>query len=388
MTQTMGFDDVRIEDLRKVGSIKWSMFPDTIGAFVAEMDFGIAPPITQALHAAVDVGAFGYLPPSLSRAMSEAHARYARETYGWDISAESVRPIADVIAALEVSIEHFSAPGSAIVLPTPAYMPFLTVPLAHDREVIQVPMAQENGRFVYDLDAIDAAFAGGGGLLILCNPHNPAGRVMEVDEMEAIARVVDRHGARVFSDEIHAPLVYPGHQHVPYASVNATAAGHTLTAASASKAWNLPGMKCAQVILSNDPDRELWASKGMMFEHGAANLGVIANTAAYSAGGQWLREVIGYLDGNRMMLADLVAEHLPGVRYTPPEGTYLAWLDCRELGLGDHPAQFFSEKAGVSMTDGAMCGEVGKGVVRYNFATPRPIMVQAIEQMGAALRSR
>ena len=262
------------------------------------------------------------------------------------------------------------------------------MPQAHGREIIQVPMATENGRLVYDLEALDAAFAAGGGLLILCNPHNPVGRVLERGEMVAIAEVVERHGARVFSDEIHAPLVFPGYEHVPYASLNEVAAGHTVTATSASKAWNLPGMKCAQMVLSNGADQELWAAKGMMFEHGVANLGVIANTAAYTAGGQWLEEVIRYLDGNRMLLADLVAEHLPGVTYTPPEGTYLAWLDCRALDLGDHSTDFFAGHARVAMTDGSMCGDAGRGAAWYNFATPRPIMVQTIEQMGAALKAR
>ena len=387
MTQTIGFDDVRLEDLREIGGMKWSLFPDKIGAFVAEMDFGTAPPITQALHAAVDLGVFGYLPRAVGERMSEAYAQWSSSRYGWDIPAENVRPLPDVLAGLEAEIKHFSTPGSAVILPTPAYMPFLTMPPTLGREVIEVPMLTEGGRYVYDLEALDAAFKAGGNLLILCNPHNPIGRVLERGEMEAIADVVERNGGRVFSDEIHAPLVFDGHQHVPYASVNEAAAGHTLTAASASKAWNLPGMKCAQLILSNDADKEKWSGIGMMAEHGAANLGVIANTAAFTAGGQWLDEVIGYLDGNRRLLAELVAEHLPGVTFTPPEGTYLAWLDCRAVDLTE-PGQFFLERAEVALTDGNRCGEAGKGFARYNFATPRPIMIKTLEQMGAALAKR
>lgn len=387
MTQTVAFDDVRIEQLREIGGMKWSLFPDKIGSFVAEMDFGTAPAITQALHAAVDLGVFGYLPTAMSRRMSEAYAHWSLTKYGWEIPAENVRPLADVIAGLKVAITHFSAPGSPVILPTPAYMPFLSVPPALGREVIEVPMSAVYGRYVYDLDALEAAFEAGGDLLILCNPHNPIGRVLERGEMEAIAAVVERHGGRVFSDEIHAPLVFPGHRHVPYASLNDVTAGHTVTAASASKAWNLPGMKCAQLILSNDADIETWSRVGMMAEHGAANLGVIANTAAFSAGGQWLDEVLAYLDGNRQLLAELVAEHLPGVSYMPPEGTYLAWLDCREVGLTE-PAEFFLENAGVAMTDGNRCGQAGVGFVRCNFATPRPILIQKLEQMGMALTKR
>ncbi|MBZ2195005.1 MalY/PatB family protein [Occultella gossypii] len=388
MTQTMEFDDVRIERLRAIGGVKWSMFPDKIGAFVAEMDFGTAPAITQALHAAVDLGVFGYLPADLGTQMSQAYADWSRTAYGWDVPVANVRPLPDVIAGLQATIEHFSAPGTPVILPTPAYMPFLTVPPAMGREVIQVPMLVEDGRYVYDLDGLDAAYRAGGNLLILCNPHNPVGRVLERAEMESIAAVVERHGGRVFSDEIHAPLVFSGHRHVPYASISDTAASHTVTAASASKAWNLPGMKCAQLILSNDADLAKWNEVGMMPEHGAANLGVIANTAAYTAGGQWLSDVLHYLEGNRDVLADLVAEHLPGAHLSRTEGTYLAWIDCRDLDLGPEPGEFFAERADIALVDGNRCGDAGTGFVRYNFATPRPIMVQSLEQMGAALKGR
>ena len=389
MTQTTGFDDIQIDDLREIGGVKWSAFPDKIGAFVAEMDFGIAPPITQALHAAVEIGGFGYLPRAMGERMSVAFSEWSRDRYRWDIPAENVRPLADVIAGLEIAIQHFSAPGSAVIVPTPAYMPFLTVPGALGRDLIQVPMAVQDGRHVYDLDALDAAFEAGGNLLVLCNPHNPIGRVLDRGELEAVTAVVDRHRGRVFSDEIHAPLVYPGGKHTPYASTSVVAAGHTVTATSASKAWNLAGMKCAQLVLSNEADKELWSTVGMTAEHGAANLGVIANTAAYTVGGRWLDDVIAYLDSNRRALEELVRQHLPGVRYTPPEGTYLAWLDCRALDLGEQEAaDFFMEHAGVAMTDGAKCGDVGRGFVRYNFATPRPIMERTIDAMGKALTTR
>lgn len=388
MTQTIRFDDVTVESLREAGGVKWSAYPDKIGAFVAEMDFGTAPPIVRSLHSAVDQGLFGYLPKGLAARMSEAYAEWSRTRYGWEVPPDHVRPVADVLAGLQMAIEHFSRPGSAVIVPTPAYMPFVTLPTALGREVIQVPMATQDGRFVYDLEALDAAFASGGDLLVLCNPHNPVGRVLERSEMEAVAAVVDRHGGRVFSDEIHAPVVYPGRAHVPYAAVSEVAAGHTLTATSASKAWNLPGLKCAQVILANDADLDRWNELGLMAEHGAANLGVIANTAAYTAGGQWLEEVITYLDGNRRLLGRLLAEAIPQIRYTPPEGTYLALLDCRELGLGDHPAQFFLDEAGVALTDGALCGDAGRGTARVNFATTRPILEQMVGQMADALARR
>jgi cysteine-S-conjugate beta-lyase len=381
------FDRIEVEALRRAGSVKWAAYPDAIGAFIAEMDFGTAPAVRRALHRAVDAAQFGYLPKALSEAMSQACATWCRDRYGWDVDPDDVRPVADVLEALKISIEFFTPPGASVILPTPAYMPFVTLPAVLGREVLQVPMVEDGGRARYDLDALDAAFRGGGHLLVVCNPHNPIGRVLEPDEMLAVSEVVHRHGGRVFSDEIHAPLVYPEYRHVPYASVSPTAAGHTLTATSASKAWNLPGVKCAQVILSNSEDRKVWSRHGYLHEHGASILGVVANTAAYAEGGPWLDEVLSYLDGNRKALGDLVAELLPGVRYTAPEGTYLAWLDFRDTPLAGKPAAQLLEHAQVALTEGALCGDAGRGFARLNFATPRPVLVRAVEQLGTALRA-
>jgi cysteine-S-conjugate beta-lyase len=375
--------DRDVATLRRLGALKWTMFPDAIGAFVAEMDFGTAPPVVAALHAAVDAGSLGYLPAATSTAMAEAYAAYSRDRYGWAVDPADVRPIGDVLEALELALAHFCAPGSPVVLPTPAYMPFVSLPPLLGREVRQVPLVDAGGRPGYDLAALDEALADGG-LLVLCNPHNPVGRVLEPAELLAVAEVADRRGARVFADEVHGPLVYPGHRHVPYASLSPVTAGHALTATSASKAWNLPGLKCAQVVLSNDADRATWARLGLRAEHGASTLGVVANTAAYAEGGPWLAAVLEHLDGSRTLLAEWVAELLPGVGYTPPEGTYLAWLDFRATGPAD-PAAHFLAKAGVAMTEGALCGAAGRGFARLTFATPRPILRQAVERIAAAL---
>ena len=380
--------DATLEQLRQAGGLKWSLYPDAIGAFVAEMDFGTAEPVRRALHDVVDRGLLGYLPPWLLEEMSRAWSGFAQQRFGWSVPPERVRPLADVVSGLVAAIEHFSEPDRPIILPTPAYMPFLVVPRELGRDIIQVPMAHDGDRHVYDLDALEAAYAAGGDLLVLVNPHNPIGRVLEPAEMLAIAEVVDRHGGRVFSDEIHAPLVYDGHTHVPYASLSETTAAHTVTAVSASKAWNLPGLKCAQLVLSNDADAARWQQVGTFAEHGASNPGVAANIAAYTEGGPWLDAVLTHLDGSRKLLGDLLATHLPEVRYRAPEGTYLAWLDCRELGLGDHPAEFFAEHAGVALTDGPACGEVGAGFARCNFATPRAVMERTVEQMAEAVRRR
>jgi cystathionine beta-lyase len=379
-------DQITVQDLRRRGGVKWSSAdPEVLGAFVAEMDFGTAPAVEDALRAAVGRQDFGYLTPAAATELAETVAAWLDRRYGWTVDPARIRPLPDVIKGLEAAITVFSRPGSPVIVPTPAYMPFLAVPPALGRAIIQVPMVTDGGRAVLDLDGIAAAFRAGGHLLILCHPANPAGRVYTPAELRAVAEVAAAHGGRVFADEIHAPLVYPGHQHVPYASVSATAAGHAITATSASKGWNLPGLKCAQLILSNGADEGAWAQAGLLYERGASTLGVVANTAAFAYAQDWLTEILGYLDRNRMLLAELLAEHLPTVRYTPPEGTYLAWLDCRDLGLGDHPGEFFLEKAHVLVNDGPTFGAGGNGHVRLNFATPRPILTQIVRQLADAV---
>ena len=374
------------ESLFAAGHLKWTMYgPGKLGAFVAEMDYGTAPAVTAALHDAVDTMLLGYLPPAVEEAMREACAAYQADVYGWRVDPGRIRAVADVVTGLEIAIAHLSSPGSPVILPTPAYMPFLMVPAHLGRATIQVEMRRDGDRYVYDLDALDRAFAAGGELLVLCNPYNPLGRVMERDELAAIASVVARHGGRVFSDEIHAPLVYAGHEHVPYASLSDVTAAHTVTATSASKAWNLAGLKCAQLLLTNDTDLAVVDELGAFATAGASTLGVIANAVAFRDGRSWLADVITYLDGNRRLLAELLATHLPDVRYTPPEGTYLAWLDCRALGLPEALADFFADEADVVLVDGARCGPPGRGFVRLNIATTRDILEQMVVRMAAAV---
>ena len=390
-------DRITIEELRRRGSVKWTRGgPDVIGAFVAEMDFGAAPAIEQAMRDVIARADFGYLSDDATAEMAQACADWQRNSYGWAVDPARIRPLSDVLKGLEAAITVFSRPGSPVILPTPAYMPFLTLPRMLGREIIQVPMVVEGGRRVLDLDGIDAAFAAGGQLLILCNPCNPIGRVYTKDELRDVAEVVRRNAGRVFADEIHAPLIYPGGTHIPYATVCDEAAEHSVTATAASKGWNLPGLKCAQLVLTSDADAATWADgmTGFMFEHGASTPGVRATTAAYRGGGAWLSDVVGYLDGSRRLLDRLLRERLPAIGYQVPEGTYLAWLDCRDLsrnlGLGAEtsPAEFFLAKAQVMLTDGAACGEAGSGHVRLNFATPRPIIEEMVRRLAEAVNDR
>lgn len=380
------FDAPTRFDLDRPHSRKWSLHPGHIGAWVAEMDFGVAPVIADAMHRAIDDGNLGYLAPPVAADLGAATAEWMLREYDWAVDPERVHPVSDVMAVLRVAVEEYAPAGSAVIVPTPAYMPFLTYLPSIGHPVIEVPGIEIDGRWVHDLERIDEAFAAGARTLVLCNPHNPTGTVAGRAELEAIAEVVERHGGRVFADEIHAPLRYGGREFVPYASVSDAAAAHTITGTSASKAWNIPGAKTAQLITSNERDQELYRRFGFAVQHGAATLGVVASTAAYRHGRPWLDGVLDYLDGSRRLLDALVQDHLPGAIYRMPEATYIGWIDARGLGIDGPPAAFFREQAGVVLTEGRLLGAGYEDYVRIVFATPRPILTEALAAMGDALR--
>jgi cysteine-S-conjugate beta-lyase len=385
-TVRLAIDATTAEMLHARGSAKWSApGPGGFGAAVAEMDFGAAPPILDALARLSADANFGYLPPQFATDFAEACAEFQLRRYGWSVDPALIHPVPDVIRALEIAITRFSRPGSPVILPTPAYMPFLSVPGSHGREIIQVQMRDEAGFFTLDLAAIADAYRAGGHLLIFCNPYNPLGRVFTRQELTELADVVDSYGGRVFADEIHAPLVYAGARHIPYASTSDTAAGHSLTATSASKAWNLPGLKCGAVILTSAADQRRWDDMGTFAARGASSPGVVAGTAAFRHGEAWLDEVVAYLDDSRHLLARLLGRHLPQVRYRPPQGTYLAWLDCAAMDLPASPGTLIAERARVTVVDGPAFGAGGDGAFRLNFATPQPILTEIVERIAGAL---
>lgn len=383
--QHMRFDDITAEELFRVGGSKWSRYGDALGAFVAEMDFGLADPIKQVLHQAVDAGLSGYVSPVWDEQLKQATADFVTRRYGWNVDVKNVLTAPDVLTGMMITMKHHLKPEARVILPTPAYMPFMFLPQMTGHDLVQVPMIRTETTWELDFDAIEEVFADGD-MFVLCNPHNPIGKVYTRDEMVRLSEIVERHHGRVFNDEIHAPLMLDGNTHVPYPSISEVADGHTLTAMSASKAWNLAGYKCAQLVLN---DQDLTTAKDFAFElHGTATPGVLANIAAFTEGEEWLDEVTGYLEGNHRRLLELVAEELPGAVMVPNQGTYLAWIDLEALGLQGKPSDFFLEKARVALTDGGACGDVGKHSVRLNFATPRPVMEQMVRRMGEAVRNR
>lgn len=379
------FDNWDVEKLTAMGSMKWTRFPQTLAGFVAEMDFPLDPAVRDALLEAIDNQRFGYLPEPVKHDMQQATREFLHSRYQWAPVAERIYPVGDVLAAYEVALRRLVSPGSPVIVPTPAYMPFLTLTEALGHPVIQVPMLHDDsGRPQLDLEAIDRELQGAAELVVLCNPHNPLGIVHEKAELLALADVVERRGGVVFADEIHAPLVWSGHTHVPYASVSEAANEHSVTATSASKAWNLPGLKCAQLIVTSDRFQQVIKPIEFTISHTAATPGILATTAAYRHGAPWLGEVTDYLEGSLGLVDQWVTEGLPHSSYRRPEGTYILWLDASRVDIGDadSPAEYFREKAGVSLTDGAMCGEAGVGHLRVIIATPRPILEQMFQRLA------
>lgn len=383
----MDFASFTPEYLQRAERLKWQVPTGGIGAWVAEMDYGVAPAIAEVLRGMVDAGSLAYNTPRQTAALREATLSFCADRYDWQVAEDELFIVSDVIGALLLTLRHTLPAGTPVVVPTPAYMPFLSVTTEFGYPAVLVPGIDADGEYQLDLDAIDSALAAGARAVVLTNPHNPVGRVYRHEELLALSEVVERHGAQVFSDEIHAPLVIAeGATHIPYATVSEAAAAHTVTATAASKGWNIPGLKCAQLIVTSEAARtELRGPIQAYYGSSAATPGIVASAVAYRDSRDWIDEVRAQLRSNSILLGELVAEHLPGVRYNVPQGTYLGWLDFRETGL-ESPAEFFLKNANVRCNEGITCG--ASGFLRFNFAMAEATLRDAVGRMGEALANR
>jgi cysteine-S-conjugate beta-lyase len=382
MTAKHPWDEVSPDDLVAQGSLKWTMHKGATPAFVAEMDFPLALPITAALQKSLDAGRFGYLPEWLATDLSQAASDFVAERFSWTVSPSRILPTADVLVGYDVVLQELIAPGAPVIVPTPAYMPFLGLTPLRGHPVIETPFIDVDGRPTLDLERIEKEFRSGAGLLILCNPHNPLGLVHTRQELEELSQVIDRVGGLVFADEIHSPLIFEK-THIPYASISETAAQHSITAISASKAWNLAGLKCAQLVVTSDDHLQRLLPKKFLITHGASTPGVEASLAAYREGGPWLGEALDYLRRNRALATDMLQRAFGPDAFTPPEGTYIGWLDLTHVDHTPHEsvADFLLHEAQIAVTDGAKCGEVGAGHVRIILATTTPILEDLLTRL-------
>ncbi|KOV96845.1 cystathionine beta-lyase [Streptomyces sp. NRRL B-1140] len=372
-----------LDRLRQRTSMKWRTYPeDVLPLWVAEMDVPLAEPVVRAVTDALHLGDTGY---PAGTAYAEALAAFAGKRWGWDgLAVERTALVPDVMLGVVEMLGLVTGPGDTVIVNPPVYPPFYQFVEHMGRRVAEAPLGAD-GRL--DLDVLEEAFRRAvtdrrRAAHLLCSPHNPTGTVHTAAELSAVAALAERYGVRVVADEIHSPLVLGGTGFVPYLSVPGAERGLSLM--SASKGWNLAGLKAALAIAGPGAAADL---ERMPEEvgHGAGHVAVIAHTAALRDGLIWLDALLAGLDAKRRLLADLLAEHLPGIRYRPGDATYLAWLDCRALGLGDDPADVFLRRGRVALSSGLPFGTGGTGHARLNLATPDEVLTKAVRAMAAAL---
>ncbi len=376
-----------LDVLRTRTSEKWTAFPDDVlPLFVAEMDYPLAPPITAALHAAVDRSDSGYVPVA-GNGVKEAFASFAADTWGWSPDPARMGLATDVSVVIVESLRRLVAPGEGVVITPPVYPPFFElVPEAGGR-VVEVPLVDDGRTHRLDLDGIDAALAAGAKGVLLCHPHNPLGLVHPREDLVALSRVVARHGGFVVSDEIHAPLTYAAGSFTPYLTVSDEAREHGLAAESGSKAFNLAGLKCALLVAEGDRMTALIRSLPDEVAARAGLLGVLATREGFTHGRGWLRDTVAAIERNADLLATLLAERLPAVTYRRPAASYLAWLDLSALGWGDDPAERVLSDARVALVSGPAFGRQGAGFARLNLACSPEVLTEAVDRIARAVQA-
>jgi cystathionine beta-lyase len=382
-------DSLSPAELHRSSRIKWRLFgDDVLPAWVADMDFPVAPPIQRVIRELVERNDFGYHMVPVSPALRDALVARMAERFSWEIDPRRIVPMVNVVQGLDVAVLLHSRCGEGVVLQTPIYPPFLAAVERSGRRVVESALVRGTHRYEIDFEHLRKVVDPGTRLLLLCNPHNPTGRVFEREELLALGELALERDLIVVSDEIHADLVFPSHRHLPFAALGPELAERTITLSSATKSFNLAGLPCAFAICGSDrmqrPFRELPP-------HALGHPGILDDAAtltAWTEGETWLEEVLSYLLENRELMMEFFARRLPALGVLCPEATYMAWLDCRGLELPEDPFDFFLEHARVAFTGGKEFGAPGRGFVRMNFATSRAILREILQRVEAALEGR
>lgn len=382
------FDFDRLVDRRATASNKWKKYDqDVLPLWVADMDFASPEPVGRALRERAAHGVFGYVfeEPQFFEVVAERIAR----RYGWRVAPEAVVLLPGVIAGFNMAARIFAQPGDGLLEQVPVYPPILRCPgnigLTRDEALLA---RRADGRYEIDWDAFERAITSRTRAFLLCNPHNPTGRVYTRAELTRMAEICRRRDVWIIADEIHCDLLYAGQRHVPIASLDPEVERHTVTLMSPSKTFNLAGLKCAIAVIPDAALRERFVAAKVDLVASANVFGFAAALAAYRDGGPWLEALMRYLEANRDFTVGYVREHFPGVGVYPPEGTYLAWLDFRDADIpGGDPFTFFLDKARVALNDGATFGAAGTGFARLNFGSPRVMLTEGLDRMRDALRA-
>jgi cysteine-S-conjugate beta-lyase len=377
---------------RATDCIKWRLYPeDTIPMWVADMDFVAPEPVVTALHDLVEGRIFGY-PASASRQPDDAMelrlllVERMERLYGWGIETEDILFTPGVATGFNLACHMASARGSSVLAQPPVYPPFLRAPsnAGLQRRDAELLLGQD-GCYRVDLNRFEEAITEDTSLFILCSPHNPVGRVFQREELEQMAEICLRKNVLICSDEIHCDLIFPGYHHIPIASLSPEVAANTITLMAPSKTFNLPGLQFSFAVIQNPKLRIQFRKAHQGLVPWTTALAIAGAEAAYRDGQEWLDQVMAYLQQNLDYLVDFIRSEMPEISLYRPEGTYLAWLDCRRSGIDGSPYQHFLEKARVGLMDGKEFGAGGEGFVRLNFACPRGLLEEALGRMKASL---
>ena len=383
----MRYNFDQVLNRRASDSIKWNFFEeDVLPLWVADMDFLSPPEVLDALRKRIDHGVFGY---SKTQEITKSAVRnWLSNRHGWKVQADDILIIPGVVQSFNVAAAAFSQPGDSVLIQTPAYHPYFNVSINSHLKQIDSPLACEsNGYYSLDSSLFKQSLQPDTRTFMLCNPHNPTGRVFNESELLSMAQSCIENNTIICSDEIHSDIIHHGYKHIPIASLSSEIAHMSVTMVSTTKSFNLAGLKSSAVIIPNPRLRALFSNQLSGFVGSVNVLGETALSAAYEYGEDWLTELLNYLEGNRLLLLDFVANELPGIKLNPPQGTYLAWLDFSELDL-DNPADFILKKARVGLNSGEWFGENYSHYARLNFGCPREILTAALERIKSVLISR
>jgi cystathionine beta-lyase len=380
----MKYDFDQIIERRGTDSIKWGLRPEgAIPMWVADMDFKSADPIIRALHARIEHGIFGYGQPS--QALIQALQERMKRLYRWEVEGQEFDFVPGVVPGLNIAFQAFAGPGEGVLVQSPVYFHFLRDPVHHGRVLKDLPLTRKGDTYEIDFDRFESLITDETKMFVLCNPHNPVGRVFTKVELGEIAEICLRKKLIICSDEIHCDLVFEPHRHIPIATLGSEVEKSTVTLMAPSKTFNISGLECGYAIIRNPKLRKRWRNTRYGIVPGINILGQVAALAGLREGQQWLEQVLVYLRENRDYLMDYIRDEMSSIRICTIEATHLAWLDCTNSGIGGNPAEFFLKRARVQLSDGAEFGEEGKGFVRLNFACPRPTLSQALNRMKESL---
>jgi cystathionine beta-lyase len=382
----MNFDDIDIETLRRRRGMKWKNYgQDVLAAWVADMDFPVAPPIRWRLQELLDTSDLGYPHKAHEARLVELLAHRCRERFAWSVDPARVEVIVEVVQGLQMCLQMFTQPGEGAAILTPIYPPFLNTTRAMGRRIDHHILTPGADGFEIDWDGLESSIRTDTRALLLCNPHNPTGRVLTREELTGLGELALKHDLTVISDEIHCDLIFNGRSHIPFASLGPELEARTVTLMSASKTFNVAGLRCAMMVFGSRSLHESYQKGPRFLRGGASSLGMHAAEVAWSECDDWLAELLRYLEGNRGLIDGFLKEHLPDIHFLPPQATYLAWLDCRRLGLGEALWQTVLDNGRLALSDGRDFGPGGDDCLRLNFATSRTLLSEALQRLRRAV---